>query len=245
MSAVKIEQDGPVTLITIDRPDKLNAINTEVAEGLQAAFTEFEASDQRAAVLTGAGGRAFSAGVDVSDVPDLWRCVPTVGFATQKPLICAVDGWCVGGALVIAAMCDLAVCTEGSTFYYPEGRIGFTGGMIATLAGRIAHKHAMEIMMLGRKVPARRAYEMGLVNEITPPGGHLDAALAMAREAAAMAPLVTATLKRFVTEETVPRTPAEQMGRGLRDLGRVRHSQDCAEGIAAFLEKRPPDFQGR
>src|SRR5215208_8427881 len=102
MSVVTVEKRGPVSIISIDRPEKLNAINKAVAIELQQAFSAFGRSDQRVAILTGAGGRAFSAGADVTDLPELWRCVPTVGIATDKPIVAAVAGWCIGGGLVMA-----------------------------------------------------------------------------------------------------------------------------------------------
>jgi enoyl-CoA hydratase/carnithine racemase len=90
--------------------------------------------------LTGVGGRAFSAGADVIDLPELWRCVPTVGVATEKPVIAAVAGWCIGGGLVIAMMCDLLIVAESAKFSYPEGKVGITGGIIAGLAARTRTK---------------------------------------------------------------------------------------------------------
>src|ERR1700746_3736701 len=97
MSVVTVEQRGPVSVIAINRPEKLNAINKAVAVELQQAFGEFDRSDQRVAILTGNGGKAFSAGADVTDLPELWRCVPTVGIKTEKPIIAAVAGWGIGG----------------------------------------------------------------------------------------------------------------------------------------------------
>src|SRR4051794_14365671 len=129
MSVVSVEERGPVSIISINRPEKLNAINKAVAIELQDAFAAFDGSSQRAAILTGAGGRAFSAGADVTDLPELWRCVPTVGIVTDKPIIAAVAGWCIGGGLVMAMMCDLLVATDSAKFSYPEGKVGITGGM--------------------------------------------------------------------------------------------------------------------
>src|SRR5258708_25312812 len=102
MSVVSVEERGSVSIVSINRPEKLNAINKAVALELQAAFAAFDRSEQRVAVLTGIGGRAFSAGADVTDLPELWRCVPTVGITTDKPIIAAVAGWCLGGAPVLA-----------------------------------------------------------------------------------------------------------------------------------------------
>ncbi|TXL64899.1 enoyl-CoA hydratase [Zeimonas arvi] len=238
--------DDGVTLIAINRPERRNAICAQTALELQAAFAEFDRSGtQRIAVLTGTGDEAFSGGADVTNLPELWRCVPTVGISTDKPIIGAVGGWCVGGAMVIAMMCDLMVAADNARFSYPEAKLGFTGGMIAGLAGRIPHKIAMEIMMLGRTVDAARAHEIGLVNQVVPKGQQVEAALAMARELAGMAPLVLQTIKRFVTESVLAQGPSEKMGRAQRELGIVRDSADIEEGMLAFREKRAPRFTGR
>ena len=245
MSEVLITKEGKTTVFTINRPEKLNAINKQVALDLQAGFEEFDASDQRVAILTGAGSKAFTSGADVLDLPELWRCVPTIGITTKKPLICALDGWCVGGGMVMVALADLCVATPETKFSYPEGKVGLTGGMIAALAARMPHKLAMEIMLLGRTVSGQRAHEMGLVNEVAPSGGHLDAALKMAEEMAVQAPLVLETLKVLVNDYTLTRSPAEEMAITARDLGRVKNSSDLQEGLAAFREKRTPQFTGQ
>src|SRR5258707_6263646 len=127
MSVVSVEERGPVSIISINRPEKLNAINKAVAIELQEAFAAFDRSAQRVAILTGGGGRAFSAGADVTDLPELWRCVPTVGITTDKPIIAAIGGWCIGGGLVIAMMCDLLGASESAKVSYPEGKVGITG----------------------------------------------------------------------------------------------------------------------
>ena len=131
------------------------------------------------AALTGAGNEAFSGGADTGNFPELWRCIPTVGFETGKPIISAVGGWCVGGALVLSMMCDLTVAAENARFSYPEARLGFTGGLIAGLAARIPHKVAMEMMLLCRIVDAQRAYQCrprqrGRADRTTGPGRARD-----------------------------------------------------------------------
>ena len=245
MSDIDVRQEGRVTVFTIDRPEKLNAISSGVAMDLQKAFEEFDASDQRVAVLCGAGEKAFTSGADVTDLPELWRCVPTVGIRTNKPIICAVDGWCVGGGLVMAATSDLCVATERARFSYPEAKLGLTGGIIAALAARIPHKMAMEVMLLGRPVSGRRAYEMGLVNEIVPEGKHVEVALGMAQELAGMAPLVLGTLKAMVNDHMLTKSPSEQMALTQAALNTVRNSVDLREGLAAYRERRSPNFTGK
>jgi enoyl-CoA hydratase/carnithine racemase len=231
--------------VAINRPEKLNAINKAVAIELQSAFAAFDRSAQRVAILTGAGGRSFSAGADITDLPELWRCVPTVGIATEKPIIAAVAGWCIGGGLVMAMMCDLLVAAESARFSYPEGKVGITGGMIAGLAARIPHKIAMELMLLGEPIDARRAYEVGLANRVVPDGAELDEALALAGKIIDLAPLALATMKRFVTGHILPKGPSELAALCGAELAAVRDSADAAEGARAFRERRKPRYQGR
>lgn len=241
---VRHHDDG-VTLVTINRPERRNAICRTTALELQAAFAEFDGMEsQRAAVLTGAGNDAFSGGADVADLPELWRCIPTIGITTEKPIIAAVAGWCVGGSLVAAMMCDLVVAADNARFSYPEAKLGFTGGMIAGLAARIPHHAAMELILLGRTLEARRAHELGFVNEVVAKGAQVDAAIAMAQELATFAPLVLRTLKRFVTEGVLAQGPSERMARATRDLAMVRESADSLEGKTAFREKRKPRYTG-
>jgi enoyl-CoA hydratase/carnithine racemase len=244
-NVIVTNHDDGTTVIAINRPERRNAICADTALALQRAFAAFDASSQRVAILTGSGNEAFSGGADVANLPELWRCVPTIGITTEKPIIAAVGGWCVGGAVVMAMMCDLLVAAENAKFSYPEAKLGFTGGIIAGLAARIPHKVAMELILLCRTMDARRAYAVGFANEVVPVGEQVSAALAMARELAGYAPLVLTTLKRFVNESILPQGPSERAGRAQRDLARVRESEDSREGLSAFKEKRPPRYQGR
>lgn len=237
--------DDGTTLIAINRPEKRNAICAQTAIELQQAFAAFDASPQRVAVITGTGDEAFSGGADLTNVPELWRCIPTVGITTEKPIIAAVAGHCVGGAMVLTMMCDLLVAAENARFSYPEAAVGFTGGMIAGLAARIPHKVAMELLLLCRPMDAQRAYNVGFANEIVPRGRQVERALEMAREMAGFAPLVLRTLKRFVNEGVMPQGPSERMAKANRDLAIVRDSLDGQESLRAFKEKRHPKFQGR
>lgn len=238
-------RDNQVTLITINRPDKRNALCARTAIELQQAFADFDRSTQRVAIIAGAGDTAFSAGADVNDLPEFWRCTPTVGITTEKPVIAAVAGWCVGGGLIIPMMCDLVVAADNTRFSYPEARLGLTQGMIAGLASRIPHKIAMEIMLRAKVIDAKRAYEVGMVNEVVPTGRQVDAALEIAAEIATMAPMVLATMKRFVTRDILPSGPTERFGRYRVEAERVGNSDDCAEGFAAQRDKRPAVFTGR
>ena len=245
MSVVTVEQRSPISIIRINRPEKMNAISAAVAVELQRAFQAFDAApEQRVAILSAAGDRAFTAGADVTDLPELWRAIPGVGFQTDKPIIAATSGWCVGGGIVLVMMCDLMVSTESTIFYYPEAKLGVTGGMISSLVSRMPHKLAMEMMLLCSKISAQRAYEVGFVNRVVPNGTHEAEALAMAEQMLDSAPLVMGTLKRLAAE-VLPVGPVERMVAVSQTLGRVRASEDLQEGIRAHKERRKPVFRGR
>ena len=245
MSAVTVETRGAISIIRINRPDRLNAINQDVAVEMQQAFRAFDADDtQRVAILSSVGDRAFSSGADVTNLPELWRAIPTVGFNTDKPIIAATTGWVIGGAIVMVMMCDLMVSTESTQFYYPEAKLGTTAGGISSLVSRMPHKLAMEIMLLGAKVPAQRAYDVGFVNRVVPNGQHEAEALAMAGQLLESAPLVIGALKRLVSQ-VMPVGPIERMVDISQTLARVRQSEDMQEGISAYKEKRKPVFRGR
>jgi enoyl-CoA hydratase len=246
MELVTVADEGPIRILALNNPAKGNAISRPMAEQVQAVMQEFERRDDlRVAIITATGTRAFTFGADVGDPPDLWRAIPTVGYRPLKPVICAVEGWCVGGGIVLAMMCDLVVCGAGAKFYYPEAKLGLTGGMIAGLVSRIPHKIAMEIMLLCRTLDAARAERVGLVNEVVPEGEALARAREWAGELAGMAPLVLHEIKRMVTEEILPRGPSEQMAIHMQRMAAIRNSADFREGVAAFREKRAPRFQGR
>jgi enoyl-CoA hydratase/carnithine racemase len=245
MSAVTVEDRGPISIIRINRPERLNAINKAVAVELQAAFQAFDRdSEKRVAILSGTGERAFTSGADVSDLPELWRAIPGVGFKTDKPIIAATSGWVIGGGIVMAMMCDLMVSTESTQFYYPEAKLGTTAGGISSLVARMPHKLAMEVMLLGTKVPASRAYEVGFINRVVPNGQHESEALEMAGQLLESAPLVIGALKRLVNE-VLPIGPIERMVEISQIIATVRQSEDMQEGIQAYQEKRKPNFRAR
>ncbi|MGD9942018.1 MAG: enoyl-CoA hydratase/isomerase family protein [Burkholderiaceae bacterium] len=241
---LQIEHHGAVTLFVIDNPARRNAISQATALALQQAFAEFDESDQRVAVITGRGDEAFTAGADLNDVPEFWRCTPGIGIETDKPIIAATAGWCIGGGITLVAMSDLAVAADNTRFSYPEGRVGLTQGFIAGLAARIPQKIAMELILLGRTIDARRAYEAGLVNDVVPVGQQVTAALDMASRLAGHAPLVLRALKRFV-RQTLPCSPAEAAIRTSQMISAIGASEDFAEGRRAMREGRAPEFRGR
>ena len=242
---VTYESRDQVAIITINRADKMNALNEDTIVALQAAWRRLEASDDRVGVLHAAGDRAFSVGADIKDPPnEMWQGVPNIGAELTKPVIAAVHGWCIGGAYCIVQMCDLVIASETTKFKYPEAQLGFTGGLIASAVARIPHKVAMEFMLLGRDLDAQRAYEVGMVNRVVDTGQELDAAMEDARILARSAPVVASTLKTFALS-TLTKSPAEAGAISRDRLLTVRTSEDGEEGRISFKEKRAPEFKGR
>jgi enoyl-CoA hydratase/carnithine racemase len=223
----------------------MNALNEEVILGLQAAWRRLENSDDRVAVLTAAGDKAFSVGADVKDAPkEMWQGVPSIGTQTSKPVIAAVKGWCIGGSYVIVQMCDLVVAADNTRFKYPEAQLGFTGGLIASAVARIPHKVAMEFMLLGEDFDAHRALAAGMVNKVVPAGEEEEQAHAWANILAKSAPLVVQGLKEF-SMATLNKSPAEAGAIARDQLLDIKFSDDGAEGRKAFGEKRTPQFTGK
>lgn len=244
MSVVAYESSDNIAVITIDQPERRNVLTRAVVEELAAAWTRFAAGDDRVAVLTATGDKAFTVGADLNDIPhDLWRGIPGIGVALDKPIVGAVAGWVVGGGLVLANQCDLLVAADNTTFSYPEAKVGFSGGLITSLVTRIPHKIAMEVLLLGEPLSAQRAYEVGFVNRIVPVGEQRAAALDYAEKLSVLAPKVLQLLKGFAGR-TLPKGPSELAALARREVDAVTVSADMQEGLAAFREKRAPLFAG-
>jgi enoyl-CoA hydratase len=243
---VTYQSSNGVALITINRPDRMNRLDEGIVEALHSAWQRLMGcDDDRVAVLTGAGDRAFTAGADLTALPtSLYRGIPGVGVAVDKPVIGAVAGWVVGGGMVLTTMCDILIAADNARFSYPEVKVGFTGGIISNLASRIPHKIAMELLLLGEPIDARRAYEVGYVNKVVAVAELLPTAMDYARRIAATAPLPSRALKRFVTE-TLPKSPTEIAGIARAEVDAIFASEDWTEGRAAFAQKRPAVYRGK
>ena len=244
--AVTYRSADRIATITINKPDRMNRIDADVVEGLHAAWLRFMAREEdRVAILTGAGDKAFSAGADLRAPPNnLYRAIPGIGVPVDKPVIGAVAGWVAGGGMVLTTMCDLLVAADTTRFSYPEVKVGFTGGLITNIASRIPHKIAMELLLVGEPIDAKRAYEVGYVNKVVPIADLMPAALDYATRIAATAPLPSRALKRFVAE-AMPKGPTEIAGIARAQTDTIFASADWEEGRKAFAEKRPPDYRGR
>lgn len=254
---VRYEVNGPVARVTIDREERRNAMSFGVMRELRAAFATARGDDAvRVLVLTGAGDRAFCAGADLggiadssaSDVHDargevagLFRDLWSLG----KPSIARVRGYALAGGFGLALACDLVVAAEDAVFGTPEIDVGLWPYMISVpLLRAMSPKQALELMMTGRRVDAREARELGIVNRVVPVA-ELDTAVdELAATLAAKSPLVM----RWGRESfyRVVDMPADDALAYLHAMLSVTsHSEDAAEGVAAFAEKRPPRWTGR
>jgi enoyl-CoA hydratase len=241
---VTYESQDHIATITLNRPEKRNALNPALAHALQAAWRRFEESDDRCAVLA-ANGPVFSAGIDLREPPeDIWAVLPGVGAAVTKPVVACVQGACIGSGSLLVAFADLAVLAEDAVLHYPEPRFGVSGALASSLVGRIPHKLAMEFILLSEPMPARRALEVGLANRVVPRDRLADAGRELATTIATSAPMVISLLKRF-SDATLAASPPEQAARTRRELLPVRSSEDRREGARAHREKREPVFRNR
>ena len=185
--AVHYERRGASAVVTIDRQERRNAVDGPTAEELNTAYRRFEDDDEaRVMILTGAGGVAFCAGADLKNIESFGPRMDLedgpLGFTRltpSKPTIAAISGWCLAGGLELALWCDLRIAAEGSTLGFPERRWGvpLVDGGTQRLPRVVGLGRALDIILSGRMVPVEEAHAMGLVNEITPAGAHLDRAL--------------------------------------------------------------------
>jgi len=240
--AVLYSERKNIAYITLNSPDRRNSLTTQGIDALADAWVKFEAGSARVAILSGSGG-SFCSGIDLATLPDPAPAVPGIGSEVTKPVIAAISGAAVGLGLTLTVQADLAIADQTAFFRYPEGYIGFTGGLIAGLVVRVPSKIAMQIMLLGDRFDATRACEAGLINEVVDVNKLLSRAKEMAEIIAGAAPIVIRALKAEI-DEVLPRSPAEVSGRFRSRIDRISASADRNEGLAAFQEKRRPNFSG-
>ena len=247
---------GGVALVTIRRPDVLNALSFDVLDALADAFDALDADPAcRAIVLTGEGDRAFAAGADIRElarqtsvsllVEDRFAVWDRIG-AVRKPLIAAVRGFALGGGCELALACDLIVASDSARFGQPEITIGVMPGAGGTqrLPRAIGKVRAMELVLTGRQITAAEAFDQGIVNRVVPPEAVVAEALRFGAEIAAQPPVAVLAAKQAVKlADELPLSAGLQHER--RAFFALFATEDQTEGMAAFAEKRRPEWKGR
>lgn len=257
MSFVTYEPRGCAALLTLNRPEALNALNTRLLDDLDAALSQI-GEETRCVVLTGSGAKAFAAGADIAEMAEL---NPEEGWAFGKkgndlflriehfpvPVIAAVNGWALGGGCELSLACDIRLCSENAVFAQPETGLGITPGFGGTqrLSRTVGMALAKEMIFSGRRVKAEEALRIGLVNRVCPPAELLPAALALAEAIGANAPIAVRHAKEAMNEgASLPIGEAAAVEEKL--FGACFGTEDQREGMRAFLEKRKPGgFQNR
>ncbi|MEO3789315.1 enoyl-CoA hydratase/isomerase family protein [Nonomuraea sp. B10E15] len=252
---VHLDVDGPVAVVTLNRPAKLNAITPGMAAALRAGLDRVGSDPAvRVAVLTGAGERSFCVGSDIGELDDYatpWEFRNRGDYgdavrALRKPIIAAVNGYAYGGGLELALACDIRLAADTATFAAPEIKLGWIGGsgQSALLAHAVGSSNAATMLLTGDPIDAARALRWGLVTELHPREELLPAALELAGRIAARPPIAAQTAKANV--RAAYSMPLEQAIQYERDLQTVCFATaDAAEGRAAFAERREPVFEGR
>jgi enoyl-CoA hydratase/carnithine racemase len=251
-----VQDEGRIRIVTLNRPEVLNALHADANDELAGVWDEFSARDDLwVGIITGAGERAFSAGNDLkvqaagrrrSNGPNGFAGI-THRFNLDKPMIAAVNGWAMGGGFETALACDIIIAAENALFALPEPRVGLIagGGGVHRLPRQIPRKKAMGMILTGRRVPAREGFELGFVTEVVPQGQALVAAKRWAAQILECSPKAVRASKqatyRGLDEASLERAmrtvyPAQQEN---------LESQDYIEGPKAFAEKRKPDWQNR
>lgn len=257
MGAITYTVDAGVALVTIDRPDKLNALTLDMYDQLSDAFGRARDDDRvGVVVLTGAGDRAFCVGADLHEsIPALaegrfdisrWDGAHQKHTSLFKPVIAAVNGMCLGGGLELMLSTDLRICSEDARFSLPECGVGVipAGGTLTRLVRQVPYAFAMELMMLGDQIDARDARRFGIVNRVVPRGEVMDAAMATAQRLLTRSGTALELIKSSVLQLSDMPTEAAFHAEALYGQ-KAFTSADAKEGLAAFAERRPADFPTR
>lgn len=257
MEYIRVEREGEVAVVTVDRQEKLNALNAQVQEEITEAFTAMLPGEVRAAIITGAGERAFVAGADVGgmrtmsafEIREFGRIGTRMMEAIERapfPVIAAMNGYALGGGLEIALACDIRIAAENARLGFPEVTLGIMPGAGGTqrLPRVVGSSVARELIFTGRMISAHEAKEIGLVNRVVGEGEALEAAEELAQQMAENAPLALRNAKIALNnaENTGLASGIEHEG----DLFALLFStEDAQEGMAAFAERRRPEFKGK
>jgi enoyl-CoA hydratase len=253
--AVEFEQRGPYAIVKINRPEARNAVNGAVAQGIEQAIDRIEEDDSTWVGILAGEPPVFSAGADLKEINAgnaAALATERGGFAglvqreRTKPLIAAVDGPALAGGCEIALACDLIVASTAAKFGIPEAKrsLAAAGGGLFRLGRKVPFNIAMELALTGDPIDADRAHHFGLVNRLVEPNGALDAAIELADQICANAPVAVRQSRKVVLEATyAPDDVGWKMS--IEAMAAAMSSEDFSEGLTAFIEKRPPNWKGR
>jgi enoyl-CoA hydratase len=244
-----------VGLITLNRPQAMNALNNQLIREVMDALESFDKNDAIGVMVITGNEKAFAAGADIKEMADksiqqmmdrdhvaVFGRIRTI----RKPVIAAVSGWALGAGCEIALSCDMIVASESAKFGQPEVTIGVIPGAGGTqrLTRAVGKAVAMEMILNNRTLTAQEAYQFGLVNRVVPVVGYLNEALKLADEIASRAPLAVRAAKKMINQAD-ERTLAEGLEVEKQEFYNLFDSEDQKEGMMAFIEKRKPEWKGR
>jgi methylglutaconyl-CoA hydratase len=257
-STLTLASDGPVATITLNRPDKRNAISYELINDMLRALEEVESSSAQILIVTGAG-KAFCSGMDLDNLRSITGRTPEENqsdsatmallfrtlYEFPKVTIAAVNGPAIAGGCGVATLCDFTLASSEAKFGYTEVRIGFVPAIVSTfLLRQIGEKQARDLLLTGRIISAEEAFRLGLINEIVEPGKLLARARELADSLLQNSPaslLATKRLLNRISTEALSR----QIAAAVEENARIRTTNDFREGVSSFLEKRTPRWTGK
>jgi methylglutaconyl-CoA hydratase len=257
-STLLLDLTGHVATITLNRPEKRNAISADMIAELQTALDEIERSHARIGILTGAG-KAFCSGMDLDMLAAIAQQSPSENqedsrrlaklfrriWSFPRPLIAAVNGAALAGGCGIATLCDFTLAVPEAKFGYTEVKIGFLPAIVSVfLMRQIGEKKARDLLLTGRIIEAAEAKEMGLINEIVPAEKLLARSNALAEVLISSSPASLSRAKHLITSAAAA-TVDHDLERAVLENARIRCTPDFKEGLASFLEKRKPVWQGK
>ena len=249
------EVRGRVGLITLNRPQAMNALNNQLMRELMDALETFDKNDAVGAMVITGNEKAFAAGADIKEMADqsiqqmmdrdhvaVFGRIRTI----RKPVIAAVSGWALGGGCEVALSCDMIVASESAKFGQPEITIGVIPGAGGTqrLTRAVGKAIAMEMILNNRTLTAQEAYQFGMVNRVVPVEGYLEEALKLAEEIASRAPIAVRVAKKMINQ-AFERTLSDALAEEKQEFYNLFATEDQKEGMKAFIEKRKPEWKGR
>jgi methylglutaconyl-CoA hydratase len=257
-STLTLAYDGPVATITLNRPEKRNAISYELISDLLGALAEVESASAQILIVTGAG-KAFCSGMDLDNLRSITGRTPEENqsdsatmallfrtlYEFPKVTIAAVNGPAIAGGCGVATLCDFTLASSEAKFGYTEVRIGFVPAIVSTfLLRQIGEKQARDLLLTGRIISAEEAFRLGLANEVVEPGNLLARARELADSLLQNSPASLLATKRLLNRNSIDAL-SRQIAAAVEENARIRTTGDFREGVSSFLEKRSPRWTGK